>query len=93
MGITAWCLLGSSSIALTGGLVGVPADDKTIRVWEFGIPVQVQYIADPSMHAISATTLSPNGECGGGVGGKGGAGCWGVGMRMLLTAAFWRCSL
>jgi pre-mRNA-processing factor 17 len=39
------------------------SDDKTIRVWEFGIPVQVKYIADPSMHAISTTALSHNGEC------------------------------
>lgn len=36
------------------------SDDKTIRVWEFGIPVQVKYIADPEMHAISAVTLTPN---------------------------------
>ncbi|GAB4821604.1 hypothetical protein N2152v2_008650 [Parachlorella kessleri] len=36
------------------------SDDKTIRVWEFGIPVQVKYIADPEMHAISAVTLHPS---------------------------------
>lgn len=36
------------------------SDDKTIRVWEFGIPVQVKYIADPSMHAIASVGLSPN---------------------------------
>lgn len=40
------------------------SDDKTIRVWEFGIPVQVKYIADPSMHAISTTALSHSGEWG-----------------------------
>jgi pre-mRNA-processing factor 17 len=38
------------------------SDDKTIRVWEFGIPVQVQYIADPAMHAISAAAASPDGK-------------------------------
>ncbi len=38
------------------------SDDKTIRVWEFGIPVQVKYIADPSMHAIPAATLDPTGQ-------------------------------
>jgi pre-mRNA-processing factor 17 len=31
-------------------------------VWEFGIPVQVKYIADPSMHAISSVSLTPNGK-------------------------------
>lgn len=30
------------------------------QVWEFGIPVQIKYIADPSMHAISAAAVSPN---------------------------------
>ncbi|KAK2075528.1 hypothetical protein QBZ16_001636 [Prototheca wickerhamii] len=36
------------------------SDDKTIRVWEFGIPVQIKYIADPGMHAISAVSVTPN---------------------------------
>jgi pre-mRNA-processing factor 17 len=38
------------------------SDDKSIRVWEFGIPVQVKYIADPSMHAISTAAVTPNGK-------------------------------
>jgi pre-mRNA-processing factor 17 len=38
------------------------SDDKTIRVWEFGIPVQTKYIADPSMHAIAATSATPGGK-------------------------------
>lgn len=37
------------------------SDDKTLRVWEFGIPVQIKYIADPSMHSIPAISLHPAG--------------------------------
>ncbi|CAK0783096.1 hypothetical protein CVIRNUC_006291 [Coccomyxa viridis] len=36
------------------------SDDKTIRVWEFGIPVQIKYIADPSLHSIPAVAVHPN---------------------------------
>jgi len=39
------------------------SDDKTLRVWEFGIPVQIKYVADPSMHSMPAITLHPNGGC------------------------------
>lgn len=35
------------------------SDDKTLRVWEFGIPVQIKYIADPSMHSIPYISLHP----------------------------------
>ena len=38
------------------------SDDKTIRMWEFGIQAQAKYIADPSMHAISSAVLAPNGK-------------------------------
>lgn len=38
------------------------SDDKAIRVWDYGVGVDVKYIADPSLHAIPAATLSPNGE-------------------------------
>lgn len=38
------------------------SDDKTIRVWEFGVPVQTQCIKDPSMHAISSASLSNDGK-------------------------------
>jgi len=36
------------------------SDDKSIRVWEFGIPVVMKYIADPSMHSMPAITMHPN---------------------------------
>lgn len=36
------------------------SDDKTIRMWEYGIQAQAKYIADPAMHAISYATTSPN---------------------------------
>ncbi len=36
------------------------SDDKTVRVWEFGIPVQIKYIADPSLHSIPAVAVHPN---------------------------------
>jgi len=38
------------------------SDDKTLRVWEFGIPVTTKYIADPSMHSIPATAISNSGK-------------------------------
>lgn len=37
------------------------SDDKTVRVWEYGIPVQVKLVADPGMHAIPAMTAHPGG--------------------------------
>jgi len=36
------------------------SDDKSLRVWEWDIPVDMKYIADPSMHSMPATTLAPN---------------------------------
>jgi pre-mRNA-processing factor 17 len=37
------------------------SDDKSLRVWEFGIPVQIKYVADPSMHSMPAVTPNPAG--------------------------------
>jgi pre-mRNA-processing factor 17 len=36
------------------------SDDKTMRAWEYDIPVVIKYIAEPDMYAIPAVTLSPN---------------------------------
>ncbi|ESO06288.1 hypothetical protein HELRODRAFT_94015 [Helobdella robusta] len=38
------------------------SDDKSLRVWEWNIPVDFKYIADPSMHSMPAVTPSPNGK-------------------------------
>lgn len=36
------------------------SDDKSIRVWEWDIPVDIKYVADPTMHSMPALTSSPN---------------------------------
>ncbi|KAJ2378239.1 hypothetical protein IW150_000926 [Coemansia sp. RSA 2607] len=36
------------------------SDDKSMRVWEFGIPVVIKLIADPSMHAVPSVALHPS---------------------------------
>ncbi|KAI9563186.1 hypothetical protein GHT06_010644 [Daphnia sinensis] len=36
------------------------SDDKSLRVWEWDIPVDMKYIADPTMHSMPAVTLAPN---------------------------------
>ncbi|XP_066252924.1 pre-mRNA-processing factor 17 [Euwallacea similis] len=38
------------------------SDDKSLRVWEWNIPVDMKYIADPTMHSMPAVTPSPNGK-------------------------------
>eukprot|EP01125_Pyxidicula_operculata_P010466 TRINITY_DN3440_c0_g1_i1.p1 TRINITY_DN3440_c0_g1~~TRINITY_DN3440_c0_g1_i1.p1 ORF type:complete len:524 (+),score=126.78 TRINITY_DN3440_c0_g1_i1:44-1573(+) len=34
------------------------SDDKSIRVWEYNIGVEIKYIAEPHMHSIPAASLS-----------------------------------
>ncbi|OAF69363.1 Pre-mRNA-processing factor 17 [Intoshia linei] len=36
------------------------SDDKSLRIWEWNIPVDFKCISDPTMHAAPAMTLSPN---------------------------------
>ncbi|XP_053603859.1 pre-mRNA-processing factor 17 [Plodia interpunctella] len=38
------------------------SDDKSLRVWEWDIPVDMKYIAEPSMHSLPAVTPAPNGK-------------------------------
>jgi len=38
------------------------SDDKSLRVWEWDIPVDIKYIADPGLHSMPAVSPAPNGK-------------------------------
>ena len=37
------------------------SDDKSLRIWEWGIPVVIKYISEPHMHSMPAISTHPNG--------------------------------
>lgn len=38
------------------------SDDKSLRVWEWDIPVDIKYIADPAMHSMPSVAVHPSGQ-------------------------------
>jgi pre-mRNA-processing factor 17 len=38
------------------------SDDKSLRAWEYGIPVPIKYIADESMFALTRSSAHPGGK-------------------------------
>eukprot|EP00906_Rhabdomonas_costata_P010683 RCo015027 len=38
------------------------SDDKTVRVWEWDIPVVIKYFAEPTMHSMPTCTQHPSGK-------------------------------
>jgi pre-mRNA-processing factor 17 len=38
------------------------SDDKTVRVWDYDLPVTVKYVAEPDMHSMPAAALHPSGS-------------------------------
>ena len=38
------------------------SDDKSLRAWEYNIPVPIKFIADPSMYALTRSSAHPSGK-------------------------------
>ncbi|XP_064404437.1 pre-mRNA-processing factor 17-like isoform X2 [Halichondria panicea] len=38
------------------------SDDKSLRVWEWDIPVDMKYVAEPAMHSMPSVTVHPTGK-------------------------------
>ena len=38
------------------------SDDKSLRAWEYGIPVPIKFIAEPYMYSMVRSCLHPNGK-------------------------------
>lgn len=38
------------------------SDDKSLRIWGYGIPVVEKFISDPSMHSMPSIALHPSGD-------------------------------
>lgn len=38
------------------------SDDKSLRAWDYNIPVPIKYIAEPYMYPMTRSALHPNGK-------------------------------
>jgi pre-mRNA-processing factor 17 len=36
------------------------SDDKSMRCWEYNVPIVIKYVSEPDMHSMPAVTLSDN---------------------------------